>query len=105
MLRDIPADEHDRFIDGSRPEGRGNYFSKSRVFGCESQTYGDIIISAVNQQKEDYELQTSYGAGVTYFSIPKVRDHNYILIGDPGTGDAPARNAPVLMVWDVHEFP
>lgn len=105
MLKDIPEEEHDRFIDGARPEGRGNYFSKSRVYGCESQTYGDIIVSAINQRKEGYDLRTSYGAGVTFFSVPKVVDHDYILVGDPGTGDAPARNAPVLMVWDVDNFP
>lgn len=105
MLKDIPEDEHDRFIDGTRPEGRGNYFSKTRVFNCESQYYGEFIVDAVNRRLEGYELRTSYGAGVTMFQVPPAADHNYILIGDPGIGDAPARNAPALMVWDVHDFP
>src|SRR4030042_348082 len=105
MLKDIPEDEHERFIDGSRPEGRGNYFSKTRVFNCESQFYGDFIVDAVNARKDGYELRTSYGAGVTMFSVPYLSDHNYILVGDPGTGDAPARNAPALMCWDVTDFP
>jgi hypothetical protein len=105
MLKDIPEDEHDRFIDGSRPEGKGNYFSKTKVFACEDQQYGDFIVSAIEGGIEGFDLRQMYGAGVTYFTTQHNPKHFYMVLGDPGTGGAPNRNAPCVMVWDVTDFP
>jgi len=105
MLKDIPEDEHQRFIDGSRPEGRGFYFSKNKVYACEDQFYGDLILDAVAKEAPGYGLQSLHGAGVTYFQVPANKTHVYFLLGDPGTDAAPNRNAPCLQVWDCTDFP
>ena len=105
MLKDIPEDEHERFIDGSRPEGRGLYFSKQKVYACEDQYYGDLIKSQYESGNSDYDIQKMHGAGVTYFRVPPVLTDIYFLLGDPGTGAAPNRNAPALQVWNVTNFP
>jgi len=105
MLRDVPEDEHDRFIDGHRPEGRGNYFSKNKIYEAEDEEYGQFILSNVNSRTPGYDIRTLHGAGVTYFTVPPAPGHIYMVLGDPGNGDAPSRNAPVLQVWDVTDFP
>jgi len=105
MLRDIPESEHERFIDAARPEGRGNYFSKSKIYACENENFGNFIVGNFNSGVEGFQIENTTGCGVTYYQIPAGNGHTYMLVGDPGTGNAPNRNAPVLMVWDVTEFP
>lgn len=105
MLKDIPEEEHERFIHGARPEGRGNYFARNRIYACESSDFGTQIIDGVNGKIEGYSLGSVYGAGVVAYTIPCQEGHSYMLLGDPGTDAAPNRNSPVLMVWDVTDFP
>lgn len=105
MLKDIPEEEHDRFIDGARPEGRGNYFAKNRIYSCEDENYSNFILGGYNSGDTEFDVETTHGCGVTYFQIPASKDHIYMLLGDPGIGGAPNRNAPVLQVWDVTDFP
>jgi hypothetical protein len=105
MLRDIPEDEHQRFIEGGRPEGRGSYFSKSKVYACEDEFYAKFIEDRVEQGRDGWDLQSIAGAGIIYFRTPPIPGNYYMLLGDPGTDEPPNRNAPVLMVWDVSEFP
>ncbi len=105
MLKDIPEDEHDRYIDATRPEGRGNYFSKPKIYACEDENYSQFLLGHIEAGLPGFGAETTYGCGVTYFEVPYDPSHEYVLIGDPGTGAAPNRNAPTLMVWDIHEFP
>jgi hypothetical protein len=104
-LKDIPEDEHDRFIDGARPEGRGKYFNKQKVYACEDPEYGDWILGSTNAGLAGFDMVKKHGCGIVYFETPFQSDHNYMLLGDPGNGDAPNRNAPVCQVWDVTDFP
>ena len=111
MLKDIPEDEHDRFIDGARPEGRGKYFNKQKVYDSEDTSYADWILGNTNAGVPGFDMTKKHGCGIVHFEIPALlgknedRVHNYMLLGDPGNGDAPNRNAPVCMVWDVTDFP
>jgi hypothetical protein len=105
MLKDIPEDEHDRFIDGARPEGRGRYFNKNKVFACEDTEYGDWILGHTNAGETGFDMTRKHGCGIVHFEIPYQTNHLYMLLGDPGNGDAPNRNAPVCQVWDVTDFP
>jgi hypothetical protein len=105
MLLDIPEDEHERFIEGARPEGRGKYFSKPKVYACEDEFYGNFIIDRIQAQAEGYAIETLHGAGVVYVHTPAAASHAYMVLGDPGISNAPARNSPCIQVWDVTDFP
>ena len=105
MLKDIPEDEHEQFISGKRPQGKGLYFSKESIYDCESQVFADLVEEAVKKEARGYKLDELYGAGVYRFELPFEKHKVYMLVGDPGTGEAPYRNAPCLMVWDVTDFP
>lgn len=105
FLKDIPEDEHDRFIDGSRPEGLGNYFSKYKIYEAEDKDYGDTIVSAVKNNTPGYYVRGIHGAGVVHFEVPARSNNMYMILGDPGVEAAPNRNSPAIMVWDITNFP
>jgi hypothetical protein len=105
MLRDIPESEHDQFLRGMRPEGSGNFFSIDRIYQAEDEAFGEHILERAKKEIPGYAVETAYGAGVVYYTTPRLPGHEYFVIADPGTDSAPNRNAPVIMVWDVTDFP
>lgn len=105
MLARIPEDERQRFIDGTRPEGKGNYFAREKVYACEDRYYSEFLTERVAAGDPGYALSKVHGAGVVYFRVPPKAERIYMMFGDPGTGNLPFRNSPVIGVWDVTEFP
>lgn len=105
MLKHIPQDEHARFLDGLRPEGKGNYFSKECIYACEDTYQAEIVEEAVENGKQGYQLHSAYACGVVNYQSPPIPGRMYFLLGDPGSDNAPARNSPVIQVWDVTNFP
>lgn len=105
MLARIPEDERQRFIDGTRPEGRGSFFERNTIYACEVPHEIEMVQQYQREGKTGYKVEKLHGAGVTYYIKPKEDNRVYMVFGDPGTGGAPARNAPVLMCWDVTDFP
>jgi len=43
--------------------------------------------------------------GTFFFKQPRIDGRQYFVTGDPGTGAAPARNAPCIIVYDVTDAP
>lgn len=105
MAARIPIEERDRFLEGSRPEGRGRFFSKESVYQCEDAEIGEIVEDLIQRQVLGYVLERVHGCGVTNYELPWQAGHFYMMFGDPGTGAAPRRNSPVLMIWDVTNVP
>lgn len=105
MLRDIPEDEHEQFLEGMRPEGSGNFFNIDKIHEAEDDEYGKFIMERFEKRIDGYNIETTYGAGVSYFTTPRHPGHEYFITADPGTDNAPDRNSPVVMVWDVTDFP
>lgn len=46
-------------------------------------------------------------AGIYHWEMPPdhKNNHQYIVVADPGQSNPPDRNSPVIMVWDVTQFP
>jgi len=105
MLKKIPKEDHQRFLDGTRPEGKGSYFSKTAIAKCESHSIGEIVRERAEAGIPGYVWQKVSGAGVYHMETKAKPQRTYYVLGDPGSGAAPARNAPVVMVWDTTEFP
>ena len=104
LLRKIPKDDHARFIDGTRPEGKGSFFSKDSVFKCEDPYIGDVIAARAAQGESGWKWDKMH-FGVNFMATPYRRGRIYFIIADPGSDNAPARNAPVILVWDMTNFP
>lgn len=105
MLARIPAEERDRFIEGTRPEGRGKFFDKMSIYTCEVPGEAEHVRQKVLEEKSGYSYERLYGAGVVTFAVPPRGGRLYMFFGDPGTGGAPHRNSPVIMGWDVTSLP
>jgi len=52
-----------------------------------------------------YNYETIYGAGPVFYQEPSSPGAITVFLGDPGVGEAPRRNAPVWMGWEVSLFP
>jgi hypothetical protein len=104
MLARIPKDERERFIDGTRPEGRGQFFDKQSVYDCENDD-GLFVREMAEMGKKHYRFEKLYGAGPVFYQEPPSPGSITVFLGDPGVGEAPRRNAPVWIGWEVSLFP
>jgi hypothetical protein len=104
MLMRIPKDERERFIDGTRPEGRGQFFNKEAVYECENDDHL-YTQEMADLGKSGWAYEKMYGAGPVFYREPPSKGGIYIAIGDPGVGEAPRRDAPVWLVWEIAYFP
>lgn len=105
MLRRIPEEEHARWIDGTRPEGKGTYFSKESVHAGQDSEQEERILSMAAAEVSGYVAKQVRGPGYYWFEEPARPGRMYVLTGDPGTYNPPRRNAPAICVWDATGFP
>ena len=106
MTGRIKEEERDQFLEAGRPMGRGNYFSRAAINSCEDTLAEEVVEKHLQLQTPGYDLINAYGPGVVYYLSPRKADGIYIILGDPGTGTVPNRDAPVIMVWEVPpDFP
>lgn len=104
MLARIPKDERQRFIDGTRPEGRGQFFDKASVYECENNDHL-YVQEMAEMDKKHWRYDKLYGAGPVMYQEPPSSGSITVFLGDPGVGEAPRRNAPVWIGWEVSLFP
>jgi len=80
-LQRIPSSEWDRFSDGARPEGCGDYFSRESIYACEDEEWGDSIQTLAEAGEISYEMSKLTGVGVTYFKTPNksLAEHSQFL--------------------------
>lgn len=104
-LKRIPKDEHEQYIEGLRPAGKGIFFSNESIYACEDTLQGELAIQMAMAKEPGWNIITQHGAGVIYYTEPYQDKHKYLMFGDPGTAGAPNRDAPAWIVWDVTNFP
>ena len=105
FLSRIPESEHKQFIDGLRPEGKGDYFSKEAVYACEDQYLSEVLEQMTAEGRHGFLINEMRETGIYHFETPYNPSRMYMVFGDPGIDAAPKRNAPVLLVFDVTDIP
>ena len=105
QMKLIPEDQRARFLSGKRPRGRGTYFPEKIVDMGESQVLSQSILDGIAQGLPGYEMEILPNNGVWSYRIPRKDGRTYFVLGDPGVGAAPARNAPTILVFDVTDAP
>lgn len=103
MLKRLDKDQQERFLHGRRPEGRGKYFSNQIVAACEDKALSEVAKRHVEAGTEGWIVESLPHLGVWWYQSPPRSGRLYGLWGDPGILAAPARNAPVVQVWDITE--
>jgi hypothetical protein len=104
-LKWIPQDLHAKFMTGDRPLGKGTYFPAMIVDSCCNSALTDTVRNGVKEKIPGYEFEELPHMGMFFFKTPKRDGRIYFILGDPGTGTAPSRNAPTLGVFDVTDAP
>jgi hypothetical protein len=102
FIRD--PEEQERLLEGRRPMGKGKYFSKPRVEACADAYLSESIKLRYEKGEAGYTYITAPTLGAVEYQMPKTSDYLFLL-GDPGTGSYPARNAPCLGVVDASKLP
>jgi hypothetical protein len=105
MIARIPKEERSRFLEGTRPEGRGRFFDRQSIYACEDIIDGPFVEEQVEAERKWFVYEKAHGLGVVDYQRPPVKGRLYMFFGDPGIGAPPQRNAPVWMGWDVTDFP
>lgn len=98
IKRLVPPGQEAQWLRGERPSKKGAEFSSQLLDSLFSQQQMD------DAQKNGAIIETTR-PGITLYQEPFVKNHIYLMAGDPGMGEPPYRNAPVIMVFDVTEFP
>lgn len=105
QLVDIPEEDQDLWLKGERPEGRGSYFQKHTVESCSSEIMSIKLKEGIAAGIPGFHGEYTPSLGYWHFRFPYDKDRQYMVIGDPGTGRAPLRNAPCIIVLDTFDAP
>lgn len=117
MKRRVAADGNEEDIDqwmgAQRPMGTGEHFSRKLVENATNKDLNAILehktIDVAFGDKYDtrYVHKKTDKLGLYHFEFPPENNlrNDYIVISDPGSGNPPDRNSPIIGVWDVTNFP
>lgn len=94
-----------QYFEGKRPPPNGKEFSGLLIQGCIDDTLDDIMNHQRELENPLYDYNEIREAGCVLWAMPRDETRSYVVVGDPGQGAAPLRNAPVVMVFDITEYP
>jgi hypothetical protein len=106
----VPEDQWDQMLEGKKPEGIGEHFSMESIQRCEDWTLNRIAQEHLLENETptpDWEVDERTTAGCVHWEQPSEARNGriYLLVGDPGQGNPPHRNAGCIIVWDITDFP
>lgn len=106
----IPKSQWDVILEGKKPEGSGDHFHISSVSACEDWTlnrHAQYHLLEKTVPTPDWAYEENTGAGCTHWEMPSQarQGRQYLQIGDPGSSNPPGRNAGVVWVLDITDFP
>ena len=105
MREALPPELRAIEMEGSRPMGTCTEFSRDVIEQCEDRGLNRIVREALSQKRAGFAYSERQLSGCHQFMMPPERGRDYIVVGDPGQGDPPNRNAGVVMVLDITGFP
>ena len=90
-------------MEGERPQAAGSEISAKIVDPMFDDSLNEIAMAKASEGEDGWRYEQGH-RGIIY-ETPARKDRIYMIAGDPGTGQAPDRNAPTIIVWDVTDFP
>lgn len=96
-------------LGGQFPDYGATLFAQRHILAAEDRRINDEMEMAIRPEsgepKPGYDEEVHPRHGIVSFELPADPRRRYIMAGDPGSGDYPKRNAGVVLVFDVTEFP
>jgi hypothetical protein len=107
MQEDIPEEIRAVEMDGVRPMGRGRFFPLHVIKACEDASLNDLVHRQTTEEDPDpgFVYEETPRLGLIKYQTPAIPYHDYLIVGDPGTGNPPKRNAGAIGVFDITGFP
>lgn len=103
----VAPDEQSRkqYLFGERPLGNGSHFSRQVLQLIIDTWLDEMMMLGRRVEGSGYTVLEAQGVGIYEWSIPPQAGRNYLVVSDPGTGNPPKRDSPVILVWDITDFP
>lgn len=98
-------DEREQYIEGKRPVGNGEHFSRDILTAMRDENLDRIMRKGIDQDLDGYTMLQESGVGVYEWLLPPAPGREYLVISDPGTKNPPYRDSPPILVWDITDFP
>ncbi len=94
---------------GQFPDYGDTMFPEKHIIACENRMMNDEMEEALRPESggvlPGYQEMVHPRHGVYHFEMPWDPDEEYILAGDPGTGDIPYRNSGCVIVFTAKAKP
>lgn len=104
--RRMPDDEkRKQFMDAERPLPKGKEFTPELIVRSQDESLDEYMQSMLENETPGFEVLSTPRAGIVRWVTPPSNFDSYVMIGDPGQGNPPARNSPVIAVFKVTGFP
>ena len=95
----------EQWIHARRPVGQGIEFTTAMLRRCHDESLDTTIQQAVEQGREGFHYEKAPRVGIYWWQMPADPSRIYLVAGDPGQSNPPNRNSPVILVWDITDFP
>jgi len=105
MYADIPEEIRAVEMDGERPIGRGVFFPLHVIQACEDASLNDMCHRATEDGQAGFVYEEDVRHGLLRYQLPYVPGREYLVVGDPGLGNPPHRNAGAIGVFDITGMP
>lgn len=105
MRRRIPDHLQGEAMEGQRPEGAGEVFTDAMLRLCEDWSLNKVHEGNLREQEPGFDELALPRIGPVMWRMPYDSTRVYMAVGDPGPGDPPLRNSPVVLVWDITDVP
>lgn len=96
-------DDVEMWMTGNKPKSTGKYFSSDSIDGCMSIQLQEQLDKCIQEGSAPYHKDSRHG--LLHWELPYEKEKQYMIFGDPGTKNAPKRDAPVLAVFNVTNAP
>lgn len=92
------------YLFGRKPKGGGKHFPADSINRCHDESLDEYMKVNLEAKNPGFLRIERPKVGVQRWETPYLNDHEYLVIADPGWGDPPYRNSPVVGVWDISVF-
>lgn len=92
-------------MEGERPMGTCQEFARAVIEQCQDRSLNRMVRDGIEEKKKGFAYSEAPLVGCYQFMLPRQRNREYLVVGDPGQGDPPNRNAGVVLVLDITGFP
>jgi hypothetical protein len=105
--KDVGGDDESKrvYMLAGKPIGGGEHFSAESLKKCKSDELNSAMETGIKHKIPGFSLLRADRVGIHEWLLPPEHGKNYLVVADPGYGNPPKRDSPVILVFDYTDFP